>query len=147
MSVEPAAFVDTNVLVYAVSEDDARKNEIARTLLERGFAEGCYAISTQVLLELYVTLTRKVERKVAPAEALDYVLTLTEWPVVDVTADLVVEALQWSQRLQVSAWDAAILAAARRAGCSRVLSEDFGAGRNYEGITVENPFGKREPGP
>lgn len=36
--------------------------------------------------------------------------------------------------------DAAILEAARKAGCGLVLSEDLGAGHSYSGIRVENPF-------
>ena len=42
------AFVDTNVLVYAVSQDEPKKQERAKAIVARGFAEGCFAISTQV---------------------------------------------------------------------------------------------------
>jgi predicted nucleic acid-binding protein len=52
-----AAFLDTNVLVYAVSLDEPDKQKRAREIVARGFAEGCYAVSTQVLLELYVNVT------------------------------------------------------------------------------------------
>lgn len=37
-------------------------------------------------------------------------------------------------------WDAAILEAARVAGCRTVLSEDLADGRSYGGVVVENPF-------
>ena len=49
MRGEIAAFVDTNVLVYALSTDDPRKQERASSIVARGFNEGCYAVSTQVL--------------------------------------------------------------------------------------------------
>lgn len=140
MRGELAAFVDTNVLVYAVSTDDPRKQERARRILERGFIEGCYAISTQVLMELYVNVTRKVRIKLPAAQALEYVRSLTEWHVVDVVPDLVLSALGLAERMQISPWDAAILEAARNAGCGLVLSEDLGAGQSYAGIRVENPF-------
>jgi len=39
------AFVDTNVLVYAVSRDEPEKQEKAKAILERGFAEGWSKIS------------------------------------------------------------------------------------------------------
>jgi predicted nucleic acid-binding protein len=100
MKGEIAAFVDTNVLVYAVSTDDPRKQERASSIVERGFVEGCYAVSTQVLMELYVNITQ----------------------------------------MRISPWDAAILEAARKAGCGLVLSEDLGAGQSYAGVRVENPF-------
>jgi predicted nucleic acid-binding protein len=33
-----------------------------------------------------------------------------------------------------------IVAAAERAGCKRILSEDFSPGQEYFGVTVSNPF-------
>jgi predicted nucleic acid-binding protein len=33
-----------------------------------------------------------------------------------------------------------IIAAAERAGCARILSEDFNAGQEYFGVLVTNPF-------
>ena len=65
---------------------------------------------------------------------------LTEWHVVDMVPDLVLSALGLAERMQISPWDAAILEAARKAGCGLVLSEDLGASRSYAGVRVENPF-------
>jgi predicted nucleic acid-binding protein len=39
--------------------------------------------------------------------------------------------------------DAAILEAARAAGCDVVLSEDLSDGQDYGGVRVENPFAER----
>jgi predicted nucleic acid-binding protein len=140
MSADLAAFVDTNVLVYAVSDDEPAKQSRAREIMTRGFAEGCYAISTQVMLELYVSVTKKARIGLPPPEALEYVRALTEWPVVEMTPEVVLAALSLAQRAKISPWDAAILEAARQAGCTRVLSEDLGDGQAYGGVTVENPF-------
>lgn len=140
MRGELAAFVDTNVLVYAVSTDEPGKQERARAIVARGFAEGCYAVSTQVLMELYVNVTQKARIKLPAGQALEYVRSLTEWHVVDVVPDLVLSALGLAERMRISPWDAAILEAARKAGCGLVLSEDLGAGQSYAGIRVENPF-------
>ncbi|HKI02269.1 MAG TPA: PIN domain-containing protein [Thermoanaerobaculia bacterium] len=140
MSAEPAAFVDSNVLVYAVSNDEPEKQGRAREIVARGFTEGCFAISTQVMLEVYVNVTRKAKIGLPPREALEYVRAFAEWPVIEMTPELVLAALGLAQRSQISPWDAAILEAARQAGCKRVLSEDLGDGQSYGGITVENPF-------
>ncbi len=140
MSAELAAFIDTNVLVYAVSDDEPEKQSRARNIVALGFAEGCYAISTQVMLELYVTITKKARIGLSPAEAFEYVRALAQWPVVEMTPDVVLAALGLAERSMISPWDAAILEAARQAGCTRVLSEDLGDGQAYGGITVENPF-------
>lgn len=140
MSVELVAFVDSNVLVYAVSNDEPEKQSRAREIVARGFTEGCFAISTQVMLEVYVNVTRKAKIGLPPREAFEYVRALAEWPVIEMTPELVLAALGLAQRSQISPWDAAILEAARQAGCKRVLSEDLGDGQIYGGIAVENPF-------
>ena len=147
MSAEPAAFVDSNVLVYAVCDDEPEKQRQAREIVARGFAEGCFSISTQVMLEVYVSVTRKAKIGLPPREAADYVHAFAEWPVVDVTPGLALAALDLVLRFGISPWDAAILEAARRAGCKRVLSEDLGDGQVYAGITVENPFSAKPAGP
>jgi predicted nucleic acid-binding protein len=47
MSADLAAFIDSNVFVYAVSDDEPEKQQRARDIVARGFTEGCFAISTQ----------------------------------------------------------------------------------------------------
>ncbi len=140
MRGELEGFLDSNVLVYAVSRKEPEKQKKARAIVERGFAEGCFAISTQVLLEVYVNVTQKAKIRLSAEEAFEYVRAFTAWHVVEMSQSLVLSALGLSRRAQISTWDAAILEAAREAGCSRVLSEDLSAGRNYGGVTVENPF-------
>jgi predicted nucleic acid-binding protein len=145
MSADLAAFVDSNVLVYAVSNDEPDKQRRAREIVARGFTEGCFAISTQVMLEVYVNITRKAKVGLPALQAFEYVRAFAEWPVVEMTPELVLSALGLSQRSQISPWDAAILEAARHAGCKRVLSEDLGNGQVYGGIIVENPFTPPQP--
>jgi predicted nucleic acid-binding protein len=140
MSADLVAFVDSNVLVYAVSNDEPSKQSRAREIVARGFAEGCFAISTQVMMEVYVNITRKAKIGLPARQAGEYVRAFAEWPVIEMTPELVLSALSLSERWQISPWDAAILEAARQAGCGRVLSEDLGDGQVYGGITVENPF-------
>jgi len=140
MSGDLVAFVDSNVLVYAVSDDEPEKQRRAREIVTRGFSEGCYAISTQVMMEMYVNVTQKAKIALPPSEAFEYVRTFEEWSVVEMTPGLVLAALGLAQRWKISPWDGAILEAARQAGCSRVLSEDLGDRQVYGGITVENPF-------
>ncbi|HEX9945298.1 MAG TPA: PIN domain-containing protein [Thermoanaerobaculia bacterium] len=143
MSADLVAFVDSNVLVYAVSNDEPEKQTRAREIVARGFAEGCFAISTQVMLEVYVNVTRKAKIGLPARDAFEYVRAFAEWPVIDMTPELVLAALGLAQRSKISPWDGAILEAARQAGCKRVLSEDLGDGQVYGGITVENPFSAR----
>jgi len=49
-------------------------------------------------------------------------------------------ALQLCDRYQIGYYDAAILAAAKQLGCTKVHSEDLNDGQDYDGVRVENPF-------
>ncbi len=140
MSASLEAFVDSNVLIYAVSDDDPGKQRRAREIVDRGFAKACYAISTQVMLEVYVNVTRKAKVNMSQTEGFEYIRALTEWPVVAMTPALVLAALGLAQRSGISPWDAAILETARQAGCRTVLSEDLSGAQVYNGIRVVNPF-------
>ncbi len=140
MSGEIEAFLDTNVLVHAVAVQDERKHALAAALVRRGFEEGCFAISAQVLMELYVTVTRKIARCLTEHDGLRLVRSLRTWRVVPSDGSLVEEALEVASRFRISPWDAAILEAARRAPCGVVLSEDLGHGQRYGEVEVRNPF-------
>jgi predicted nucleic acid-binding protein len=132
-------FVDTNVLLYAVSRDTderakaTRANEIldARDI----------ALSAQVLQEFYVQATRDSrQNRLTHEEAAGVVETLRLFPTQDTTVALVLAAMETKQRFGISYWDAAIIEAARRLDCATVLSEDLSDGQDYGGVAVENPF-------
>ncbi len=61
---------------------------------------------------------------------------------VDTAAADISMAFQIEDEARISFWDALILAAARKAGAVRVLSEDLNAGQRIAGIAVENPFAR-----
>ena len=133
-------FVDTNVLLYAVSRhaSESRKAEIANTLLN----DGDVALSAQVLQEFYAQATRESRRPGALThqEAAGLVAAFARFPVQETTKGLVLAAIATRERFQVSYWDAAIIEAARVLGCEQVLSEDLSNGQSYDGVTVVNPF-------
>ena len=55
--------------------------------------------------------------------------------------DLIEQAIDISIVTQISFWDALIIAAAEKAHCEIVLSEDLSAGQAYRGVRVQDPFG------
>jgi predicted nucleic acid-binding protein len=131
--------VDTNVLVYAVDEDEPEKRDVARELL--GAAQpGELALSAQVLGEFYVTVTRKLARPVAETEAAKLLRWLELLPVVAIDAALVKHGAEVSRSAQLSYWDGLVVAAAVRADCRRLLSEDLNDGQVIATVRVENPF-------
>lgn len=134
------AFVDTSVLVYFYDDTSPKKRDTARELVAGRGTTGTLVVSTQVLLELYVILTRKRRPSMAPADAEDIVRTLAEWTVVPTDVSLVLAALERAREDTISAWDALIIEAARVAGCRTLLTEDLQAGRDFDDLTVVNPF-------
>jgi len=132
-------FVDTNILLYAVSRDpeELHKAERARGIL----TERDLALSVQVLQEFYVQATRASRSDpLTHAQASKLVETFLRFQLVAVTREIMLAAMTARQRFQISYWDAAILEAARSLGCDTVLSEDLNDGQDYAGVQVENPF-------
>ena len=132
-------FVDTNVLLYAVSilPEDGEKRSRARELLE----EPDLAVSVQVLQEFYHQATRPYRRgAISGDDALRFVERISHLSVQAVTLDVFRSAVAVSRRFGLSYWDGAILAAARVAGCDAVYSEDMSSEQDYDGLRVVNPF-------
>ena len=132
-------FVDTNVLIYAVSvlPQDVDKRRRALELL-RG---SDLAISVQVLQEFYHQATRPTRPgQMTHDDALAFLGALLRFPVQAMTLELFLDAVSISQRFGLSYWDGAILAAARASGCDAVYSEDLSHSQDYDGIRVINPF-------
>lgn len=138
-----SAFVDTNVLVYLYDDRDQSKQSTARSLLDD---QGQHLVlSTQVLGELYVTITRKLAPPVEPEAAARIIGQFSQLPVVDVDALLVRAAIATSQQSQLSYWDALIIEAAVAGGCDRLLTDDLAAGSVIRGVRIENPFAGDSP--
>lgn len=133
-------FVDTNVLLYAISRDpgERAKAERANELL----ADRDLALSVQVLQEFYVQATRESRPDpLSHEQARRLVESFLRFRVVAVTTEVLLSASTTCERFGISYWDAAILETARSIGCDLVLSEDLSDGEDYGGVQVENPFG------
>jgi predicted nucleic acid-binding protein len=133
------AFVDSNVLIYAHDVDAGRTRDIAKALLRDLWLARTGVLSTQVLHEFYVNVTRKIERPLSKAEARAVVATYIPWCLGPETGD-VNEAFRIEDEAGISFWDALIVATAARSGATRVLSEDLNPGQIISGLTVVNPF-------
>ncbi len=146
MIAEGRIFVDTNILVYAYDIDAQEKHTIAQDLLTRLWKTRQGVLSTQVLQEFYVTVTRKLSTPLDPATARRVIAPFQAWHVQLIDVATVLDASEIAQRHQLSFWDGLIIAAARQAGAERVLSEDLQAGRVMESVLIENPLTGSSPG-
>ncbi len=132
-------FVDTNVLLYALSTTpaEAAKARVAREIL--GATD--LALSVQVLQEFYVQATRTGRKdRLTHEQAALLVESWLRFPVQETTVAIVRSALETKRRHRLSYWDAAVVAAARSLGCEVLLSEDLARGRDYDGVRVVDPF-------
>jgi len=134
-------FVDTNVLVYAHDLSAGPKHHRAKEIVLELWNERSGVLSTQVLQEFYVVVTKKIPRPLDPRRAREIVESLLYWDVVVNDGEAVLEAIDLSDRYKLSFWDALVVQAAVRAGAEVVLSEDLNPGQIIEGVRVENPFG------
>ena len=130
-------FLDTNVVVYAFDTADPEKKRAAIGVLQSGRR---LVVSTQVLVETWWVLTRRLERPLSEEAASEVIDELCRLPVVSTDADLVRRAITTSRRWQLAVWDALIVEAARSSGCNRILTEDLQDGQDFDRVKVENPF-------
>jgi predicted nucleic acid-binding protein len=137
-------FVDTNVLVYLFDLSEPVKRARAVELLSGTDRE--VVVSTQVLLETYSALTRKLRPPMSHDSVVAVLGQLSQETVVAATADLVLSAARTSGRYQVSIWDAMIIEAAVLAGCDELWTEDLTDGQVIRGVRVVDPFGQGDSG-
>lgn len=133
-------FLDANILVYAHDPRDPVKQAVAQRLLADAIANDTGALSAQVLGEFFNVATRRIVPALSIAEASQVIEQVSVLPVVPLDLLLVQRAVSTCQRYQISYWDGLIIAAAERAGCTRIFSEDLNAGQLYNGIPLVNPF-------
>jgi predicted nucleic acid-binding protein len=133
------SFLDTNILLYAVSTApaEAEKTRVARALM----ATAEWGWSAQVAAEFArASTSARQANPLTRAEARAWIETWMAFPMAAIDGALVLEALKTAERYQTSHFDAQILAAAKRLGCATVFSEDLNHGQDYGGVRVINPF-------
>lgn len=133
-------FVDTNLLVYAYDSSAGKKWEGAADLVSSLWENRTGVISTQVVQELFVILTQKVESPLPPAQAKEIIADLLHWPLVVNDADHILRAVDLQMTYRFSFWDSLILQAAISSQSDYLLSEDFQHGQVIESVTIWNPL-------
>ena len=132
-------FFDTNILVYAATNQDERKSRIAREVVAHSIKvnhDGC--ISTQVLSEFANVMMGKLHHDRESVDGfIDY---FRELLASDVTIDLVRRAVAVKEEYGIQFYDALIVATASKLNCLEIVSEDLYPGQTYCGMAVVNPF-------
>jgi predicted nucleic acid-binding protein len=133
-----AAFIDTNILLYAASDGrlEPEKRRLARLLLRRRE----WAVSMQVVQEFHDNATRKIALGIGSEKAAMLLDALLLRVVAVTTPGLFARAVMLQNRHMLSHWDAAICQAAIDSGHRIVFSEDLASEEVYERVMVLNPF-------
>jgi predicted nucleic acid-binding protein len=131
-------FIDTNVLVYADSSDEPRKQRIAIDLIKHLRFERLGVLSTQVLNEYIQVGLRKLG--LPQTHIREQMHCYRQFDVSAVTPETIDMALDLYPKHALSYWDALIVASAHIAGCAVLLTEDMGTGEVLAGVKLVNPF-------
>ena len=131
-------FFDTNILLYAGSNDptDKEKKAIASGLIE----SLDFLISSQVIQEFISNALGKRSLGLGESNITALLASLDETQALPVTLDLIRRSVDIRKRYGVSHWDSTIIAAASEAGCHTLYTEDLNPGQDYDGVRAVNPF-------
>lgn len=132
------AFLDTNILIYAYSEDEPKKQFIALQLIDS--FEDNVIISKQVINELSNILLKKF--KLGSDQVENVLLEIDNvLPIADFDLTTQIKALKLKDRYQFQYYDALIVATALENNCTVVYSEDMQHEMLIDGnLKIINPF-------
>jgi predicted nucleic acid-binding protein len=134
------AFVDSNILIYAHDRDAGARQAKAAAKLKDLWQTRTGCLSTQVLQEFYVTVTRKISTPVPAAVAREIVRNYAGWVRSPLTAATLIRASEIGEAWRLSFWDAMIVAAAEQDGAAELLTEDLSHGQLIAGIRIVDPL-------
>lgn len=130
---KPDGFFDTNVLLYLLSKDAAKADRAEALLASGGI------VSVQVLNEFTSVAFRKLAMTFS--EIREILLTIRAACVVK-SLDIETHelGLDMAERHSFSIYDGLIIAAALRAGCAVLYTEDLQHAQMIEKLQIRNPF-------
>ena len=133
-------FVDTNILIYAYDISAVDKHVTAVRILSELWDSRRGVLSTQVLQEFFVSVTRKIPNPINEQHAINIVRDFLRWEIVVNDGDSILEAASLVSRYRFSFWDCLIIQAALKSGCNILLSEDLSDSQVIESLQIRNPF-------
>ena len=132
-------FFDTIMVVYAATNHEPQKGDIARELIQHALQvnhDG--VISVQVMTEFANVM--KTRFNATATEIDEWVSQFYPLLVTEVTMDVVRNALYVKEEYGIQFYDALIVATAEKLGCHEIVTEDLNPDQTYRGMAVVNPF-------
>ena len=131
------AFIDTNIILYAYSEDEVHKQQIANLLI---FSEENPMISNQVISEISNILFKKFKLDFLKIE--EVILELTNiFTISPITLSAQIKALRIKEKYSLQYYDSLIIATAIENKCTKLYSEDLQDKQLIDNqLLILNPF-------
>ena len=130
-------FIDSNVVIYAYSNSEHAKQQIARNIVSENYT----VISTQVLQEISNILGSKYKLDYASIKDTLQECIYSNNEVYTNNQQTILQACDIAERYRFSFYDSLIIAAALTTKCSVLYSEDLQNNQIIEGVlTIINPF-------
>jgi predicted nucleic acid-binding protein len=138
MSDPPPYFLDTNILVYAFTDQDEKKKQIAQHLIRD---DQPWLISWQVVQE-FCTVALHNRHQAVPTQVIETLLELLLAPHCQAypSPSIWQKALTIHSQTRYRFYDSLIVAAALETGVSTLYTEDLQHGRQFDHLTIVNPF-------
>lgn len=133
------AFIDTSILIYLQSGLNATKTRKSRQLFESLSESNQIVLSTQVLQEFYVAMTRKLHHD--PLRVKNILSMFLDFEIVSIQSAMMMDAVDLSILYQLSFRDSLVIASADSSHCRLLYSEDMPPGQRIRGLEMVNPFG------
>jgi len=132
-------FIDSNIFVYAYTDDDWRKHELSRNLLKDNVLTNEIILSVQILNEFYSVMAKYKYSHYEIKSCLDEIIEQAQ--ITSLKLDTFKFCLFIKEKYSYSWWDSLILASALESNCKIVYSEDMQHGQIIENILkIVNPF-------
>jgi predicted nucleic acid-binding protein len=131
----PGEFLDTNIVIYSLSQDDKKQDKAIALLVNKP------VISIQVLNETANIMRRKLGFDVSVIRVVINRISQECGSLQPVTLTTLNRALDIADRYGFSHYDSLIIAAALQADCTTLYSEDMQHGQAIDNrLTIINPF-------
>ena len=130
-------FVDTNIWLYTFMENESKKTEIAREIINKN--TDSISLSVQVLNEICINLIKKADYSEEEIRKLINNLQ-NVYDIYPITVEDSLKASEVRSRFYISYWDSLIIASALNNRCNILYSEDMQHNQIIEGLKIINPF-------
>ena len=137
---ERKVFLDTNIIIYAYDNSAGKKHEVAREILTGLWDSGLGVISTQVLQEFFINVTKKIPKPIDIDLAKGIIEDFLRWDVVVNDGECLLDAIDILVEHNYSFWDSMIIQAAVKGGAELLLTEDLEDGKVVKGVEIRNPY-------